>query len=96
MIDAIGRYAGEEDAKAAERILRSMVAIWIDCDEEFCARAGHTGYKYKIYGCDAIYAQVALDLNAPFISLDVEELVEKLKAGGAQAHSAEEFGKKFK
>lgn len=96
VIDAIGRYADKEDAKAAEKILLRLVAVWIDCDKEFCARAGHTGYKYKIYGCDAIYAQVALDFNAPFISLDVEGLVEKLKAGGARAHSAGEFAKKFR
>ncbi len=91
VIDAIGRYAGRDDAAEAEKILRDLVTFWVDCEKDFCIRSGHLGYSYKIYGCDAIYVQVATDLNAPFISLDIEDLVQKLKMKGFSAYSVKEF-----
>lgn len=91
VVDAVGRYLNKEKAKKAENILNDIVSYWVDCNKEFCSRAGHIGYLYNIYGCDALYAQVALDYNAPFVSLDIEELVTKLKEKGIEAYSVSEY-----
>ncbi len=95
VIDAIGRYMGENSAKMVENVLRDMVTFWVDCNKNFCIKAGHTGHTYKIYGCDAIYVQVASDFEIPFVSLDEKDLVDKLKKENFQAFKVKEFLDKF-
>ena len=91
VIDAIGRNIDENYALKSEKILKDMVSIWVDCDINFCVNAGHLGYKHKIYGCDAIYAEVAKEYNVPMVSLDINEFVNRLKSNNFEAYSVEDF-----
>ncbi len=78
----IARRAGVEAAKSVKNVLDKIIDPMLisNCDMRFCESAYPLCSQFGIYAIDALYLKTgALLSRSIFVSLDREDLVNKLK-----------------
>jgi predicted nucleic acid-binding protein len=80
----LARKAGLGVAAEARRQLDSLVhpRFLTNCGRGFSVSAYPLCAQFGIYAIDAMYLKVAIDRRAVLVSLDREEFIERVNAGG--------------
>jgi len=77
--NAVGRNIDLKTARQEADTLKSMIAVFMPCNDEFCLRSGLTGAEYDIFSADSLYLQTAIDYHTIIVSLDEEDFVNKIR-----------------
>lgn len=85
VLGVLARRIGLELAEKAREELDEMLdpRFTVSCDREFCLRAYSLCRRYGIYAVDSLYLEAAIEAESTLVSLDGEDFVEKIRAGGS-------------
>jgi predicted nucleic acid-binding protein len=78
----LARRAGSSAAQAAREQLDRMIdsKLLSTCDKDFCLASYPLCSQFKIYAIDALYLWTAISTRSTFVSLDREDLTEKVES----------------
>ena len=78
----LARRVGLDVADAAKQQLDLIIhpRLLVTCDKAFCISAYSLCREYDVYALDALYLKAAIDHGAILVSLDKEDLVDRVKS----------------